>query len=115
MLVVSPSDSSREHILTYLITNANVIDYLNYPPLRARARRLMIDLVYHKIYLGATLHPQEKYRDLCIDKTRARMYNMIRCQAICDRGGIGIRARLRGVSDKGTGSSPVDRTKDPWS
>ena len=35
---------------------------------------------------------------------------MIRCQAICDRGGIGIRARLRGVSDEGTGSSPVDRT-----
>ena len=31
--------------------------------------------------------------------------------AFCDRGGIGIRARLRGVSDKGTGSSPVDRTK----
>ena len=30
--------------------------------------------------------------------------------AFCDRGGIGIRARLRGVSDKGTGSSPVDRT-----
>ena len=37
--------------------------------------------------------------------------NKYRCQAICDHGGIGIRARLRGVSDKGTGSSPVDRTE----
>ena len=48
----------------------------------------------------------------CILTRQAQiLYNIYRCEsATRDRGGIGIRARLRGVSDEGTGSSPVDRT-----
>ena len=57
----------------------------------------------------------EKKRKTILTNAPQIRYNTYRCEtATRDRGGIGIRARLRGVSDKGTGSSPVDRTKNPW-
>ncbi len=40
---------------------------------------------------------------ICLDKIRKILYNIFRCFTICDRGGIGIRARLRGVSSNGYG------------
>ncbi len=57
----------------------------------------------------------EKKRKIILTNAPQIRYNTYRCKtATRDRGGIGIRARLRGVSDKGTGSSPVDRTRVPW-
>ena len=40
---------------------------------------------------------------ICLDKIRKILYNIFCCFTICDRGGIGIRARLRGVSSNGYG------------
>ena len=40
---------------------------------------------------------------ICLDKIRKILYNIFCCFTICDRGVIGIRARLRGVSSNGYG------------
>ena len=55
---------------------------------------------------GRMLPPAKKIfgiPHICLDKIRKILYNIFCCFTICDRGGIGIRARLRGVSSNGYG------------
>ena len=56
--------------------------------------------------MGRMLPPAKKIfgiPHICLDKIRKILYNIFCCFTICDRGGIGIRARLRGVSSNGYG------------
>ena len=56
--------------------------------------------------MGRMLLPAKKIfgiPHICLDKIRKILYNIFCRFTICDRGGIGIRARLRGVSSNGYG------------